>query len=107
MASDQKFVDQVTAQMQSAGNIVAKKMFGEYGVYCDGKLFAMICDNQLFFKPTEQGREFIGTPDEAQPYYKAKLHYRITDKIADSNWLSQLVRITAESLPEPAVKKKK
>ena len=45
MPSDQKFVDFVIHQIKNAGEISAKKMFGEYGVYSDGKLFGLICDN--------------------------------------------------------------
>lgn len=35
MASNQEFVDFVTDQIRGAGEIVAKKMFGEYGIYSD------------------------------------------------------------------------
>ena len=68
MASDQNFVDFVLEQIKNAGDITAKKMFGEYGIYSDGKLFGMICDNKLFVKPTSSGREFIGNVIEAPPY---------------------------------------
>ena len=30
----------------------AKAMFGEYGLYCDEKIVALICDETLFVKPT-------------------------------------------------------
>jgi TfoX/Sxy family transcriptional regulator of competence genes len=48
MASDQNFVDFVMEQIKNAGEITAKKMFGEYGIYADRKLFGLICDNKLF-----------------------------------------------------------
>ena len=47
MATDQKFVDFVLDQIENAGEITAKKMFGEYGVYADRKVFGLICDNKL------------------------------------------------------------
>ena len=59
MASDQKFVDFVIDQISNAGDITAKKMFGEYGIYADGKLFGLICENKLFIKQTEAGRQYI------------------------------------------------
>ena len=40
-------------------------MFGEYAIYCDGKVTALVCDNQLFVKPMEAGRSFIGEVVEA------------------------------------------
>ncbi|MCS4435651.1 TfoX/Sxy family protein [Aquiflexum gelatinilyticum] len=105
MPSDQKFVDFVIDQIKNAGEISAKKMFGEYGVYADGKLFGLICDNRLFIKPTESGREFIGNIVEAPPYKGAKPSFLIEDKIEDGEWLSQLVRMSLKELPDPKPKK--
>lgn len=107
MASDQKFVDFVTDQIKRAGEITAKKMFGEYGIYSDGKMFALICDNKLFIKPTKSGREFIGKVVESPPYPGAKPSFLIGDKIEDSEWLSKLIRISLKELPEPKLKSKK
>lgn len=107
MASDQKFVDFVTDQIKGAGEIVAKKMFGEYGIYSDGIIFGLVCDNKLFIKPTKSGREFIGEVVESPPYPGAKPSFLIDAKIEDSEWLSELVRISVKELPEPKPKKKK
>ncbi len=107
MASDQDFVDFVLEQIQGAGHIVAKKMFGEYGVYSDGKIFALVCNNTLYIKPTERGRAYMGTPKEAPPYPGAKNYFLIEDNIENSEWLSELVRLSAKELPEPKPKKRK
>lgn len=107
MASDQNFVDFVMEQIKNAGEITAKKMFGEYGIYADGKLFGLICDNKLFIKPTISGREFIGNVVEAPPYEGAKPSFLIEEKIEDRNWLSELIRISLKELPAPKPKKKK
>lgn len=37
-----------------------RKMFGEYTFYSKGKAVALICDNQLYAKPTKAGKEYIG-----------------------------------------------
>ena len=107
MASDQNFVDFVMEQIKNAGEISAKKMFGEYGIYADGKLFGLICDNKLFIKPTISGREFIGNVVEAPPYEGAKPSFLIEEKIEDRTWLSELVRISLKELPPAKPKKKK
>ncbi len=107
MASDQKFVDFITDQIKRAGEITAKKMFGEYGIYSDGKMFGLICDNKLFIKPTKAGREFIGKVVESPPYPGAKPSFLIGDKIEDSEWLSKLIRISLKELPEPKPKSKR
>jgi TfoX/Sxy family transcriptional regulator of competence genes len=94
MASDQNFVDFVIEQIKNAGEITAKKMFGEYSIYADGTLFGLICDNKLFIKPTISGREFIGDVIEAPPYEGAKPSFLIDEKIENSDWLSELIRIS-------------
>ena len=106
MASSKNFLDFVLDQIHHSGEISAKMMFGEYGVYSDGKLFGLIADNRLFIKPTEGGRNFIGDVTEAPPYEGAKLSFLI-ENLEDSDWLSELVRITVKELPEPKPKKKK
>ena len=107
MASEQTFVDFIVDQIENAGEISAKKMFGEYALYSGEKLFALICDDKLFIKPTKAGRAFIGDVVEAPPYPGAKPSFLIEEKMEDREWLSELVRISVEELPVPKPKKKK
>ena len=108
MASQQGTVDFLLDQMAGAGSLSAKKMFGEYGVYCDGKMFAIVADDQLFIKPTEAGRAWIsklGTPQEAPPYPQAKPYFLISGEVWDEReWLVQLAQRTAAELPLPKPK---
>ncbi len=107
MATDKDIVDFIVEQIEDAGEIRYIKMFGEYGIYSDEKIFALVCDNKLYIKPTKAGREFIGKVTEAPPYTGAKNYFLIEDQIEDSEWLSELVRLTASELPLPKAKKKK
>jgi TfoX/Sxy family transcriptional regulator of competence genes len=107
MASNQNFVDFIIEQIEGAGEITAKKMFGEYGIYSNGKIFGLICDNKLFIKPTNAGKEFIGDVIEAPPYPGAKPSFLIEEKIEDKQWLSELVRISVKELPFQKIKNKK
>lgn len=106
MASDPSFVDFVLDQLQAVEGVQAKKMFGEYGVYAGGKMFGLICDNKLFIKRTESGHAFIGEVVEAPPYPGAKPIFLIEEKIEDSQWLCELVKITVKELPAPKKKKR-
>ena len=99
MASNQEFVNFIVEQLENVGEITAKKMFGEYGIYSDGILFGLICDNKLFVKPTEAGREFIGEVVEAAPYAGAKPSFLIEEQLENRKWLSELVRISVAALP--------
>ncbi|MCF8379429.1 MAG: TfoX/Sxy family protein [Bacteroidales bacterium] len=107
MASEKSYLDFIVDQIEDAGGITYRNMFGEYVVYSDGKLFGLVCNNKLFIKPTEAGRAFIKDVVEAPPYTGAKACFLIGEKIEDRQWISQLVRITLKELPEPKPKKKK
>jgi len=107
MASDPDFVEYVCDQLGGAGRITSRKMFGDYAVYCEGKVVALVCDNQLFVKPTAAGRAVIGKPVEAPPYPGAKPHFLIDDELDDRDWLTTLVRATHAEHPEPKPKKPK
>jgi len=107
MATKSSQVEYIVEQMQSAGMITYRKMFGEFGIYCNGKIVALVCDDQLFIKPTSAGKKYAGAINEAPPYPGAKPYLLIDENIDDSEWLSELVRITAQELPSQVKKKKK
>ena len=107
MATDLEFMEFLADQMAGAGEISYRKMFGEYAVYLGGKVVALVCDNQLFVKPTAAGRAFIGAPVEAPAYPGAKNSFLIEDAFEDREWISELIRITARDLPAPKPKKPK
>ncbi len=106
MASDSEFVEFVVDQIKGAGDITFKKMFGEYAIYLNAKIVALVCDNQFFIKPTNAGREFIGDVVEAPPYPGAKPSFLIGEQIEDKDWISNLVLMTEKELPEPKPKKR-
>ncbi|HEX3081635.1 MAG TPA: TfoX/Sxy family protein [Candidatus Saccharimonadia bacterium] len=107
MATDARTIDFITEQVASAGDIRSRKMFGEYALYCDDKVVAFVCDDQLFIKPTDAGRTYIGTPDEAPAYPGSKLYFRIPeDRWEDHEWMTELVRVTAGAVPLPKPKKR-
>ena len=108
MASRQDTVDFLLDQLGRAGRITFKKMFGEYALYCGGKVVALVCDDQLFVKPTPAGRAFLGAPRDGHPYPGARPHFLIDgDLWEDGDWLSDLIRVTAKDLPAPKPPKAK
>ena len=108
MATKQSTADYLADQMSAAGTIRTRKMFGEYAVYCNEKVVALICDEQLFVKPTVAGRDFVGSVTEAPPYPGAKPHFLIDgDRCEDREFLSALIQKTEAELPEPKAKRRK
>ena len=105
MATDRKTVDYIVDQMAEAGSVTARAMFGEYGLYCQGKMIAIIGDGQLFIKPTPGGRAFAEDAEEVSPFPQAKPYLLIdADRWDDRDWLTELARITASELPNPKPK---
>jgi TfoX/Sxy family transcriptional regulator of competence genes len=107
MASDEDFVRFLAEQMNDAGVIRFRKMFGEYAIYCNEKVIALVCDNKLFVKPTDGGRAYIGNVVEEPAYPGANPFFFIEDHFENSEWLSELIRITEKELPAPKPKKAK
>lgn len=105
MATDLEFMEFVAEQIENAGIITFRKMFGEYALYSNGKVVALVCDNKLFVKPTIKGREFIGNITEGFAYPGAKPSFLIEEKLEDREWLSELIRITEKALPEQNLKR--
>jgi DNA transformation protein and related proteins len=108
MASKQSTIDYICEQITGAGTIRYHKMFGEYALYCDEKVVAFVCDDQLFVKPTAAGKEFLGEPELAPAYPGSKDYYLISpDQWEDRDYMTQLIVTTASELPLPKIKKKK
>ena len=105
MASNADFVQYIADQCADAGEIVTRKMFGDYGIYCNGKIFGLICDDRFYLKPTEAGKALLRKIELRPPYEGAKDYFYIED-VDDHEYLSTLVRATCKALPEPKPKKR-
>jgi TfoX/Sxy family transcriptional regulator of competence genes len=107
VAQGLEFVEYVIDQVDGSCNLTHRMMFGGCTLYLDGKVVALICDDQLFVKPTRAGREFIGNVVEAPAYPGAKNSFLIEDRIDDGEWLTKLLKATAGDLPAPRPRKKR
>ncbi|WP_312645134.1 TfoX/Sxy family protein [Hydrogenoanaerobacterium sp.] len=92
--------------MRGAGTIFYKKMFGEYMIYCEGKALGLICDNQVFIKPTSAGDKQLQDAQRLPPHNGAKPHIVLED-LDNKEFLVWFISSTCEELPLPKPKKKK
>ncbi len=106
MASHPDFVNYVAEQLREAGAIRSRKMFGEYGLYCDGVFFAVICDDQLFVKVTPQGEAAFPELPKAPPYEGAMDSFLVED-VEDRERMTELTRITCLALQAQPQKRRK
>ena len=107
MATKQSTANYIQDQLSELEHVATRKMFGEYALYCDGKVVGLICDNTLFVKITDSGKAFVGSLyEEGEAYKGAKPSMKISnDQLEDHEWLSHLIRLTADSLPAPKPKR--
>ena len=106
MASKPEFVEYVAEQCCGAGDMTYKKMFGEYALYCNGKIFALVCDDEFFVKITAETKELYPDLPEKPPYDGAK-NYFLVENVDDRDFLTELVTATCAALPEPKPKRPK
>ena len=79
-------------------------MFGEYALYCGGKLFALVCDDTLFVKITPWGEKTLVDAERQPPYPGAKAMFVVREK--DSAFLCALANAVSAELPESKKKKR-
>ena len=102
------FVDQLNAA--GLGVVTAKKMFGEYGLYLDGLMFALACDDRLFFKtktmPDGLVNTLFGNRKPAYPGATGTSELAV-DVLEDREKLILLLKATLASLRAAPVKAKR
>lgn len=102
------FVDQLNGT--ALGVVTAKKMFGEYGIYLDGLMFALACDDRLFFKtktmPDEIVNTLFGNRTPAYPGATGTSELAV-DALEDSEQLRLLLQASLAHLRAVPVKVKR
>jgi TfoX/Sxy family transcriptional regulator of competence genes len=87
--------------------LTARKMFGEYALYLDGKVVALVCDDQLYLKPTPGAQSALPDSPTGPPYPGAKLHLLVTEALDDPDQVIAALKAIATDLPAPRPKKQK
>jgi len=107
VATSEKTIRFLLDQLSDLPGVRARKMFGEYALYCGEKVVALVCDDQLFVKITAPGKALVGESyAEGFAYPGAKASILVgADALDDHEHLTTLVRVTADALPSPKPKK--
>lgn len=106
MATKKSTIVYLLDQLSAISDIRALKMFGEYALYCQNKVVALVCDDELFVKITAPGKKFAGNKyAEGYAYKGAKASMYISgDLLEDRSFISNLISITAGALPPAKLK---
>ena len=99
MASSPEFTAYICDQVEGLGTVRARKMFGEYMVYCNDKPVVIVCDDRALVKPLPCLEALLqGWPMEP-PYEGARPHYLLDP--GDRETLREAVRLAEEVTPLP------
>ncbi len=104
MASSLEYMEYVAGQLSGAGAITYRKLFGEYGIYCDGKFFGTVEDNQFYLKVTQAGFDLMPQAEVVSPREGAR--FFLIEELENRDFLAELVQRTCELLPAPKPRKK-
>ena len=108
MATQAETIDRLLGILDGIGDLRSRKMFGEYALYCDEKVVAFVCDDQLFVKPNPASGPFEERCQEAPPYPGAKMYLQVPEEEwHDRDWLRSFIRASADALPLPKPKTKR
>ena len=106
MSTTREYADYAADQLSGAGNVTLRKMFGDYGVYLNGKFMGVLCDNQLYIKPTGAGKAVLPDAEEAPPFEGAR-PWLMAGSLDDRELMTRFLIASFEELPWQKPKKKR
>jgi len=108
MSTSPSTIDHILSRVGGKLEVTSRKMFGEYGLYLDGRMVAMVCDDTLFVKALPGPIACLGEHEERAPYPGAKPHAVVEERfMAGRGRLAELLRCAWEVTAEPKKTKPK
>jgi TfoX/Sxy family transcriptional regulator of competence genes len=108
MATSKETIDFILGKLRDRSRFSARAMFGEYALYADGKVVALVCDDRLYVKilPASQALERVC--EKGEPYPGAKPHYLVEEgHLSTLENLPAILGAIAGSLPQKKSKGKR
>lgn len=102
MATRRDTIERITEAVPGSS---ARAMFGEYALYLDGKVVALVCDDSLFVKNLPPAAALLAGADLGAPYPGAKPHLVADAWLDEPEVLAEALRALADSLPAPKPRK--
>ena len=94
MACQDEYIEFVCTQLEGAGVVRPKKMFGDWCIYVDEKPVVLACDNQCYVKMLPSIARLMGNALTGFPYPGAKEHY-----ILDIEHRDEAIKVIKTILP--------
>ena len=103
--ADVSYFNHVMEQLEPIGNISGKAMFGGYGIFHEGDMFALISGSTLYFKVNELNRSAYENAGSKQ--YKPMPYFEVPAEIMEDTSLLQDWALTSITIGHATAKKKR
>jgi TfoX/Sxy family transcriptional regulator of competence genes len=70
MPTSKETAEFILGKLRHPDRILVKRMFGEFSLYADGKMVAVICDDRLYVKIAPASKELEDQCEKGEPYLK-------------------------------------
>ena len=101
------FLNYAMDRLSSRDNIRSRAMFGGYGIFHEGLMFALIADDTLYFKVDESNRD-IYEKAESQPFPHGISYWEVpADVLEDKNRLGEWAEISMDIARRKVRKKRR
>lgn len=109
MATQKETVEFIIEKLNAPRTFATRAMFGEYALYCNGKVVALICDDTLFVKILPASAVLADMCEQGEAYPGSKPYYIVPeDMLREGGHIAEILIDIAASLPtkKPKIKKK-
>lgn len=108
MATQKDTIEFILGKLRDRQRFTARAMFGEYALYADGKVVALVCDDLLYVKIVPASHALEGLCEKGEPYPGAKPHYVVEEgQLSTIETLPAILADVAASIPEKRTKAKR
>jgi DNA transformation protein and related proteins len=108
MPTQKETIEFILGKLRDRSRFSARAMFGEYALYADGKVVALVCDDRLYVKMLPASKTLAGLCETGKPYPEAKPHYIVEEgHLSTMESLPAILCAIAGSIPEKKSKAKR
>ena len=108
MATQKETIEFILSKLRDQRRLTARAMFGEYALYADGKVVALVCNDLLYVKivPASQALEDLCEKDA--PFPGARPHYVVEEsQVSTLEHLPAILAAVAAYVSEKKAKRKR
>ena len=107
MKASPEYLNFVLEKLSPIGDINSRAMFGGYGIFHEGLMFALISEDTLYFKVNETNRDRYKKA-QSKPFPHGISYWEVpTDVLEENAELHEWANISIEIAQESAKKKQK